>query len=100
MKKPTHHILVCRSFRSTGEPQGACHKKGDRSLLQYLEEGILDRGLDVLVSSTGCLKVCEKGPVLVLQPENAWFGEVDEETVDAILDDLSEGRCTEAHRIA
>ena len=36
-----------------------------------------DRGLpDVIVSSTGCLKACDNGPVMVVYPENWWFGRV------------------------
>ncbi len=27
MQKPTHHILVCASFRVKGESKGMCHKK-------------------------------------------------------------------------
>ncbi|GAB6097457.1 (2Fe-2S) ferredoxin domain-containing protein [Desulfatiferula olefinivorans] len=92
MEKPAHHILVCASFRVAGEPKGLCHKKGSVGLLPYLEEEILDRGLNVLVSTTGCLKQCEKGPVMVVYPQNTWYGGVDSESsVDAILDALEEG---------
>jgi len=93
MENPKHHIFVCASYRVSGEPQGICHKKGSVPLLQYLEEEILDRGMcDVLLSSTGCLKQCEQGPVLVVYPENHWYGGVDsEEAIDAILDALEEG---------
>jgi (2Fe-2S) ferredoxin len=74
----------------TGEPQGTCHRKGD-GLLQYVEEEIVDRGLDALVTSTGCLKICEKGPVLVVYPLGWWYGEVTEEKIDEILDGLESG---------
>jgi hypothetical protein len=58
INKPRYHIFVCNSFRLTGEPQGVCNKKGTPSLLQILEEEILDRGLDAMVTSTSCLKAC------------------------------------------
>ena len=86
MQKPAYHILVCNSFRLNGEPQGACNRKGAPSLLQYLEEEISDRGIDAMVSSTGCLKVCEKGPVLVVHPNNDWYGNIDQDAIDDILD--------------
>lgn len=93
MECPKHHIFVCASYRVSGEPQGICHKKESINLLQYIEEEILDRGMDdVLLSSTGCLKRCEQGPVLIVYPENHWYGGVDsEEAIDAILDALEEG---------
>ena len=88
MGKPERHFMVCASFRVSGDPQGACHKKGAVSLMQYLESEILDRGMDAQVSSTGCLKLCDKGPVMVVYPEAKWYGEVTEEKIDAILDDI------------
>ncbi len=93
MKKPAHHVFVCASFRLTGEPQGACAKKGAARLLQYLEGELSDRGLgDVAVSSTGCLKVCDRGPALVVYPENWWYGHVESEAaIDAIIDSIESG---------
>lgn len=90
MKKPQHHILVCSSFRGT-EAKGVCHQKKAQALLPYLESELADRGLDALVSSTSCLKVCDNGPALVVYPQGDWYGGVDEEGVDAILDALAEG---------
>jgi (2Fe-2S) ferredoxin len=91
MKKPTYHILVCNSFRVAGDAQGACNKKGAAGLLQYITEEATDRGLDVAVSSTGCLNVCSEGPVIVIHPNNLWYGKVESEgAIDDILDALEE----------
>lgn len=91
MATPEKMILVCRSFRVAGEAKGICHKNSD-GLLQYIEEEIIDRGLDCLVAGTTCLKQCDSGPVLVIMPENWWFKGVDsEEVVDEILDGLEAG---------
>jgi (2Fe-2S) ferredoxin len=88
---PANQILVCQSFRLKGDPKGICHKKTE-GFLQYLEDEILDRGLDCQVTATGCLKQCENGPAMVLQPQNWWFKGVDsEEAIDAILDGLEDG---------
>lgn len=95
MHKPKYHILVCNSFRLSGDPQGVCHKKGAPGLMQYLEEEILDRGLDAIVSSTGCLKVCDRGPVMVVYPHNFWYGKVDESVIDAALDALENDAAAE-----
>lgn len=101
MKKPAHHIFVCASFRMSGTPQGVCSKKGAGSLLQYLETEISDRGIDTIaVSMTGCLKVCDKGPVMVVYPEGHWYGEVNEQKIDEILDALESGSSVDKYRIA
>ncbi len=90
MSKPTYHLFLCSSFRKAGVQRGTCHRKGD-GLLQYLEEGVVERGIDALVSSTGCVKHCEKGPVLMVYPMGWWYGSVTEDAVDDILDALEDG---------
>ena len=91
MAIPERQILVCQSFRLKGEQKGICHKQTD-GFLQYIEEEILDRGLDMQVVATGCLKQCEVGPVMVVQPDNWWFKGVDsEEAIDTILDGVEDG---------
>jgi len=91
MALPEKQILVCQSFRSKGDPKGICHKQTD-GFLQYIEEEILDRGLDVQVVATGCLKQCESGPIMVVQPENWWFkGVTSTDIIDAILDGIEDG---------
>ncbi|MEJ5259485.1 MAG: (2Fe-2S) ferredoxin domain-containing protein [Anaerohalosphaeraceae bacterium] len=97
MKKPKLHILICNSFRLSGQPQGVCSRKNAPALLQYIEEGLLDRGLDAMVSSTGCLKVCDRGPAMVVYPQGWWYGELSEERIDEILDALQEGRPVEEY---
>jgi (2Fe-2S) ferredoxin len=100
MNKPKHHIFVCASFRLGGEPKGMCYKKNSAGLLQYLETEINDRGIEnISVSSTGCLKMCEKGPILIVYPEADWYGDVDEEAVDQILDALENGGQAEKYLI-
>ncbi|MBN1498735.1 MAG: (2Fe-2S) ferredoxin domain-containing protein [Spirochaetes bacterium] len=97
MEKPNHHIFVCSSFRSSGEPQGVCHKKGAANFLSYIEGELSDRGMtDVVVSSTGCLKACDRGPIMVIYPENYWYGGVEsEDIIDEILDSLEDGKAAE-----
>jgi len=96
MEKPEHHIFVCASFRAGGDPKGVCNKKGAINLLPYIEGEILDRGLNALVTSTGCMKGCDHGPVIVIYPDNLWYGNVEnEEAVDKILDALEDGGTAE-----
>ena len=91
MKKPKYHLFLCNSFRANGEPQGVCNKKGATDLLQYLQSEIADRGIDAIVSTTSCLNVCEKGPILVVYPNELWYHEITEQKLDEILDALESG---------
>lgn len=100
MKKPEFHILVCNSYRVAGDAQGACNKKGATDLVQYISEEANERGLDVAVSTTACLNVCAQGPVMVVQPNNFWYGNISEDAIDEILDGLEEGELIEKYSIA
>lgn len=92
MSKPAHHIFVCGSFRPTGAA-GVCHKKESSSILQHLTLEVQDRGLDdVMVSSTGCLNICDSGTVMVVYPEGNWYKHVTVQTAETILDSLEEGK--------
>lgn len=99
MQKPKHHIFVCGSFRANGAPQGVCNKKNSMNLLQYLMQELSDRGVtDVVVSSTGCLKLCDAGPAMVIYPENWWYGKVENESaIDEIIDALEAGKSAETY---
>lgn len=100
MDKPSIHIFVCASFRADGDPKGVCNKKGSVALLPYIENEILDRGLDAQITSTGCMKACDYGPVMVIHPQNLWYGKVEnEEIVDEILDALEDGEIADAYVI-
>ena len=101
MDKPAHHIFVCASFRVDGDAKGICHKKGSNGFLAYIENEILDRGLDAQITSTGCMKACDHGPVMVIYPENLWYGGIDsEDAIDEILEALEDGAIAEAYHIA
>lgn len=100
MEKPRYHIFLCASFRAGGEAKGVCSKKGALEFLPYIENEILDRGLDAQITSTGCLKGCDHGPVMIIYPDNFWYGNVEsEEIIDKILDALEDGECAEGYLI-
>ena len=102
MEKPRKHIFLCASFRANGTPQGICNKSGGAELIQYMQEELSDRGLhDVMLSLTSCLKVCDRGPALVIYPDNTWYGGVEsEDDIDAILDSLEDDEVNEKYLIS
>ncbi len=100
MQKPEHHIFVCASFRGT-EAKGKCLKKESLTLIPHLQEELVDRGLNAMVSSTGCLNLCEDGPVMIVYPQAYWYkGVTSEDAVDEILDALEEGKPAEKYLLS
>ncbi|MDR3366215.1 MAG: (2Fe-2S) ferredoxin domain-containing protein [Prevotellaceae bacterium] len=100
MKKPDFTILVCNSYRVAGDAQGFCSKQGAASLVQHLTEECSDRGINAVVTTTACFSVCSQGPVVVIQPNNYWYGEMTEDKLDEVLDALEEGKPVEEYLIA
>lgn len=99
INKPEKHFFICNSYRVAGEAKGICNTKGAGDLLAYLETEILDRGMDAQVTGCGCVKVCDHGPVMILYPEGKWFGSVNEERIDEILDAIEDGEDTSEFEI-
>jgi len=93
MNKPKHHIFVCTSSRVSGTQKGYCHTKTSVEIVTNFLEEIEERGLggEVMVSNTGCFALCEKGPVVVIYPDNIWYGGVTPDDVEEIMDEHIEG---------
>ena len=93
MNAPTHHIFVCTSSRPTGQQKGFCHGKSSLGIMEALLEEINERGLGdkVFVTNTGCLGLCEKGPIVIVYPENVWYFSVSPDDVEEIMDEHIEG---------
>lgn len=93
MIKPKYHLLVCTSSRPNGQQKGFCHSKQSGNILEAFMEEIQDRDLggEVFVSNTGCLGLCEKGPIVIVYPDNVWYGAVSSVDVEEIMDKHIEG---------
>ncbi|MEN6609250.1 MAG: 2Fe-2S ferredoxin [Methanoregulaceae archaeon] len=93
MQKPKHHIFVCTSSRPTGQQKGFCESKAGVEVMMKFAEEIQERELDgdVFLSNTGCFGICDKGPVVVVYPDNVWYGSVTPDDVPVILDEHIEG---------
>jgi len=102
MDKPKKHIFVCASVRLNGKVTGTCERKESHNLLAMINEEVSDRGIgdEVMVTSTGCLGICDKGPVVIVYPEATWYGEVTEDDIPEIMDALEENTIVERLVIA
>ncbi len=93
MQKPDHHIFICTSSRPTGQQKGFCHtKEGVDVMMRFMEE-IEDRELgdEVFITNTGCFGICEKGPIVVVYPDNVWYNAVTPDDVTEIIEEHIEG---------
>lgn len=93
MKRPAHHIFVCTSSRIGGVQKGFCHTRGGVDVMAKFLEEIEERELggEIFVTNTGCFGVCEKGPIVVVYPDNIWYSSVTPADVAEIIDKHIEG---------
>ena len=95
---PRHHhqVFVCRGPR--------CTALGADRTAAAMKTAVAERGWekdDVLVTQTGCQKPCNHGPVVSVQPDDAWYGPVDADLARTIVDQhLAAGRPLEQNRLA
>ena len=81
------HVFVCTNERPAGHPRGCCKNKGSEKLRDYMKARAKELGLkDVRINSAGCLDRCDKGPVIVVYPEDVWYTYVDQEDIDEIVE--------------
>ncbi|MDQ2087103.1 2Fe-2S ferredoxin [Herbivorax sp. ANBcel31] len=88
MQKPKYHVFVCSSSRINGQQKGYCYSKESVEVIQTFIEEIDSRELndEVMITNTGCLGICNSGPVVVVYPEGVWYKEVTPDDVEEIVE--------------
>jgi len=87
LKQYRAHLLICAG---TG-----CVSCGSFKVKEALEEEVRKRGLEneVLVIATGCNGFCERGPILLVQPEGVFYQQLKVEDVPFLVEEhLLKGR--------
>lgn len=98
----THHVFFCTNQREDGK--ACCARLGAQALRDYAKQRCKALGLhgpgQVRINSAGCLDRCDKGPVIVIYPEETWYTYVDREDIDEIIDShLLKGQVVERLRV-
>lgn len=87
MAKFERHIFICTNQRDASAPRGSCTHDGKGELHGLFKEKTAEAGLKntVRANKAGCLEQCEHGPVVVVYPEQVWYGFVQPADVDEIV---------------
>jgi len=84
----TRQVFVCRGPR--------CTAAGAEGSARALVVAMMDAGLDdddVLLTQTGCQFPCNQAPVVSVQPDDVWYGKVDEDgAAEIVCEHLVAGR--------
>jgi len=83
-------VFVCGNERPP-EERCSCGASGGKALRDTLKGMVKERHLNghIRVSQSGCMDKCEKGPNLMVFPDNVWFSHVSDEDLPGILDRLA-----------
>ncbi|WP_300681001.1 (2Fe-2S) ferredoxin domain-containing protein [Nocardioides sp.] len=76
-----HQVMVCRGPR--------CTAKGGVDTMRSMILAMMEHQLgdsDVLVVHTGCQFPCNQAPVISVQPDDVWYGHVDEAAARGIVE--------------
>ena len=88
MPKPEVQILVCLKERPEDAPKPCCKHRGSSDLYYRLKDLIRERGLkdSVLVTKTGCQHHCSRGTTVSVWPYNHWYGGVELDDAETLLE--------------
>ena len=85
----SHHLLLC----ATPTKAKCCDPKTGLATWNELKRLIKELGLEnsdrpegvVLRSKVDCLRICDKGPILVVWPDGIWYTAATTEKIEAII---------------
>lgn len=88
MKRFEKHIFICENIREEGDPRGCCGRKNSHNIKEEFKRRLKELGISskIRANSAGCLDACEYGPIVVVYPEQVWYGNVTVEDVDEIIE--------------
>jgi len=72
------HLFLCLG-------PDCCQPAGGEATWEYIKRRVKETGLRAMRTKAACLRICTRGPWLVVYPEGTWYPEVTPERFERIL---------------
>jgi len=83
-----YHVFLCTNERKDGKQ--CCSQCGARQARDYMKKRCKEMAIhgpaQTRINAAGCLDRCDKGPVIVIYPDETWYTYVDNEDLDEIIE--------------
>lgn len=96
------HIFICTNQRPVGS-RISCGEEHGLKLVADFKKKLNDLKLSIPVRAqkAGCFDICEEGPNVVIYPEGIFYGKVQPEDVDEIIEEhILNGRIVERLKLS
>src|SRR5512134_953203 len=77
--KDTHRVRVCCGT--------ACQASGSNKLIRKFEEEAAAKQVDLDIVKTGCQGFCQRGPVVIQEPQETFYQKVKESDIPVLFSD-------------
>ncbi|MDR2340294.1 MAG: (2Fe-2S) ferredoxin domain-containing protein [Deltaproteobacteria bacterium] len=84
-----YHVLICSGGKLVGDKKGMCHTRDAEKLVRKLTEELEERDLssEIIVNTTSCYGICDKGPIMIVYPDGTWYGNLTPEKLETIVEE-------------
>jgi (2Fe-2S) ferredoxin len=102
LAKFERHVFICTNHREPGSARPSCTAAGKSEIHTLFKDAlrVAGKAAEIRANKAGCLDQCEHGPTIVVYPEGVWYGFVQPENVQEIVQEhLIGGRPVERLRL-
>jgi (2Fe-2S) ferredoxin len=87
--RPAFYIFKCEQSSPPYFPKPSCVNEQTKELFNYTAQSLMQKGIMQTVQPirTSCLNRCQHGPIMLIEPGNHMYVNLDKDKIDRIIDE-------------